>query len=145
MNYQLHKIPVWYWIATVFFLLWNIMGVVSFFYHVFLPEEYFNALPENQKALFSQYPLWTKIAFAMAVFGGLIGTIGLITRRKWARKYFIISLIGIIPQMIHSLYFTDTIEIHGPREAFLMPIMIVVIGIFLICFSNSCIKKGWLN
>ena len=29
------KIPIWFWVVTIFYLLWNIMGVLSFFVHTF--------------------------------------------------------------------------------------------------------------
>lgn len=139
------KVPVWFWILSVFFLLWNIMGVISFFAHTFVSEDYLAALPDNERALYGEFSLWTTIIFAVAVFGGFIGSFGLLLRRKWAKIAFIISLCGIIPQMIHNVFFTKSIEVYGPGQAAAMPIMVVVFGVLLIWFSNSCIKKGWLK
>lgn len=144
MESQNTKIPAWYWILAILFLLWNLMGVGSFFMHVFVSQETLDALPPAERELWLSYPFWTKIVFAMATFGGLLGAIGLVVKKKWARTAFIISLAGILPQMIHSLYFTNSREVHGPGTE-VMPMLIILIGIFLIWFSTFAIKKGWLK
>lgn len=139
------KIPVWFYIASAFFFLWNIMGITSFFMHTFVTEETLNALPANERALYGEYPFWVTIAFALAVFGGTLGSIGLLMQKKWAKTAFIISLIGIIPQMIHNIFFTSSMEVYGPGQAATMPILVVIFGIFLIWFAQYSIKKGWLK
>ena len=139
------KIPVWFWILAVFFLLWNIMGVLSFFSHVFISDKMLTKLPEDQSALYGEYPLWTNVVFAIAVFGGLFGSLGLILKKKWAKLAFIVSLGGIIPQMIHNLFFTKSIEVYGPGQAAIMPVMVVTFGVFLIWFSKYATHKNWLK
>lgn len=139
------KTPTWFWVVAVFFLLWNIMGVVSFFYHTSLSAEDLALLPDNESALYADFPLWTTTAFALAVFGGMLGAIGLILKKKWSKMAFIVSLLGIIPQMGYNVFFTKSMEVYGPGEALTMPVMVLVIGVFLIWFSNYAIKKEWLN
>ncbi|NQU31835.1 MAG: hypothetical protein HQ521_01260 [Bacteroidetes bacterium] len=138
------KIPKWYWIVAVFVLLWNLMGVGSFYIHTFITDEAMQALPIAEQDLYNSYPLWTKIVFAIAVFGGAIGSIGLVIKKKWAKSAFIISLLVIIPQMIHDLFFTNARDVYGPVSV-VMPIMVIVIGVLLVWFSAFGIKKGWLK
>ena len=138
------KIPIWFWIVTIFMLLWNIMGVMTFFQYMFISDETLAAMPDNERALYGEYPMWTNIVFAMAVFGGTMGSIGLLLKKKWARTMFIISLIGIIPQMIHNVFMTGSMEVYGPGSL-IMPILVVVLGIFLLWFANYSIKKNWLS
>lgn len=139
------KIPVWFWIVSIIFLLWNIMGVLSFLMHAFISEEAIAALPSNERALYTEYPAWTTIVFAIAVFAGLLGAIGLVLKKKWSKMVFIISLMAIIPQMIHNVFFTSSIEVYGAAQAATMPAMVVVFGLFLVWFSMFGIKKGWLK
>ena len=65
-------------------------------------------------------------------------------KKKWAKSAFIISLVALIPQMIHNLFFTKAREVYGPGIE-LMPIMIIVFGVFLLWFSAFGIKKDWLK
>lgn len=139
------KIPIWFWVTAVFFLLWNSMGVISFFAHTFISEEDLALLPTQERELYGDYPIWTTIVFAIAVFGGLLGAVGLILRKTWSKTAFIISLLAIVPQMTHNLFFTKSVEVYGVGQAAAMPIMVVVFGLFLVWFSSYGIKKNWLK
>ncbi len=139
------KIPKWFWVLAVISLLWNIMGILSFFVHTFITDEALAKLPDNERALYSEYTICTTIIFAIATFGGLIGSLGLILKRKWAKIFFIISFLAIVPQMIHNVFFTKSIDVYGLAQATTMPVLVVLFGAFLIWFSNYSIKKNWLK
>ena len=139
------KIPKWFWAVAIFFLLWNIMGIFSFFAHTFISEEALAALPQKERELYGDYPIWTIIVFAIAVFFGFFGSLGLILKKKWSKSAFIISFCAIVPQMIHNVFFTKSMDVYGPGQAVTMPVMVVVFGLLLIWFSNYSIKKDWLK
>ena len=139
------KLPVWFWIVVIVFLLWNIVGVFSFFAHTFISDEAIAKLPAAERELYGEYPFWTTIVFAVAVFFGIAGSLGLILKQKWSKIAFIISFIAIVPQMIHNVFFTKSIEVYGIAQAVTMPILVVVFGIFLVWFSDFSIHKKWLK
>ena len=139
------KASAGYWVLTIFCILWNIMGVLSFFGHTFITEEAIALLPENEKALYGEYPIWVTVIFAIAVFTGFLGSIGLAAKKKWAKLMFAISLGAIIPQMVHNVFFTSSIEVYGMVQACLMPTLVVAFGIWFFMFSRSAIKKGRLS
>ena len=145
MEIQKAKTPTWYWVLSIIFLLWNFMGILSFFAHTFITEEALTALPANERELYGDYPLWTTIVFAVAVFGGTIGCIGLLMKKKWSKTAFIISILAIIPQMVHNVFFTKSMDVYGPGQAATMPVMVLVLGFVLIWFSGFAIKKNWLQ
>lgn len=144
MENQEIKIPKWYWILVVILLLWNLMGVGSFFQHTMISQEALDAMPANEAELYGKYPLWTHIAFALSVFGGVLGCIGLLLRKKWSKTILIISFVSIIVQMAHSLFIAKATEVYGPG-AVVMPIMVILIGVFLVWLADFGIKKGWLK
>lgn len=145
MEHEKIKIPIWFWVVSIFFLLWNIMGVFSFLAHTFISNEALAELPSNERELYGEYPLWTTIAFAIAVIAGIIGAIGLVLKKKWSKIAFVISLLAIIPQMIHNVFFTKSIEVYGVVEAVTMPALVVIFGLFLVWFSMFGTKKHWLK
>lgn len=138
------KIPTWYWIVVVVLLLWNLMGIASFYMHVFITDEALAALPENEAALYGQYAMWTSIVFAIAVFGGALGTVGLLMKRKWAKQLLVISLIAIIIQMSHSLFMTDSMVVYGTMQALTMPVLVILIAIYEVTLANKAIRNGWI-
>lgn len=139
------KAPVSFWIISIIMLLWNFMGVFSFYFHTFITDEQLAALPEDQAALYDEYPMWITIVFAIAVFAGTIGCIGLLMKKAWVKKVFIISLIAIIIQMGHNMFFTSTIEVYGAFQAAFMPLLVAIIGAFLVWYAGYCEKKGWIS
>lgn len=144
MEKQIKKIPGWFWVVAILMLLWNLMGVMSFFQNILISDETLKSLPQNEQELYGNYPLWTKIAFGIAVFGGAIGCIGLLLKAKWARTVFIISLVAILVQMYHSLFISGAMEVYGPGAA-VMPVMVIAGAIFLVWFAGFGIKKAWLK
>ena len=97
----------------------------------------------EQLEMISSSPSWVIAVFAIAVFGGLLGSLALLLRRKIARELFIVSLIGIIAQMYHNLFMIDSVAIYGPGAA-IMPIMVLAFALFLLWFSKFSEKKSWL-
>ena len=94
--------------------------------------------------LYTNVPAWATAAFAIAVWFGALGCLLLILRKKIAKMVLLISLIGIIVQMIYNVFMSKSMEVYGPGGA-IMPIMVMVIGIFLIWFSQKSITKGWIS
>lgn len=145
MEHEKIKIPIWFWVVSIFFLLWNTMGVFSFLAHTFISNEALAELPSNERELYGEYPLWTTIVFAIAVIAGMIGAIGLVWKKRWSKMAFVISLLAIIPQMIHNVFFTKAIEVYGVVEAVTMPALVVLFGLFLVWFSMLANRKHWLK
>ena len=144
MHTQSSKIPIWFWLVTILMLAWNLMGVMSFFQHILASEEAIQLLPQNERDLYGAYPFWTKIAFAIAVFGGTLGCVGLLLKSKWSRLLLVISLLGILAHLYHSLFISGAMEVYGPG-AVVMPVMVILIALFLVWFAGIGISKGWLK
>nr|WP_299033744.1 hypothetical protein [uncultured Tenacibaculum sp.] len=133
-----------FWIIGVAALVWNGLGVMQYLGMAYMTDEIKAALPEAERALYENVPTWVTAAFAIAVFGGLIGSAFLLMRKKLARPMFLISLIAIVVQMSYSLFMSRAAEVYGPGSV-IMPIMVIVIGVFLLMYSKKTIAKGWLS
>lgn len=133
-----------FWIIGVAALVWNALGVMQYLGLAYMTDEVRAALPEAERALYENIPTWVTAAFAIAVFGGLIGSAFLLMRKKLARPMFLISLIAIIVQMSYNLFMSRAAEVYGPGSV-IMPIMVIVIGVFLLMYSKKTIAKGWLS
>ncbi|MEN8124188.1 MAG: hypothetical protein ABFR32_03585 [Bacteroidota bacterium] len=84
-SYGKIKTPIWFWIAAIFFYSLEYNGSFSFFVHTFVSEEALAKLPEQERELYGDYPIWTTIVFAIAVFGGLLGSLELLLKKKWSK------------------------------------------------------------
>lgn len=138
------KPPTSFWIISIVALIWNLMGVSAYMMQAFMTTNTLMELPVEEQALYTNTPAWATAAFAIAVFGGTLGSISLLLRKKWTKPVFLVSLIGIIIQMIHSFFLSKNMDVYGPG-AMIMPIMVLIIGVYLLLYSKSAIAKGWLS
>ncbi len=138
------KIPTWFWVVAGLGLVWNAMGAMAFIQSMMITPEAISELKPDHQQHISDTPLWATIAFALAVFGGLIGCLLLLLKNKLALPVLILSFLGILTQMVNSFVLMNGYEVFGPG-GLAMPIMILIIAPLLIWLAKSAISKGWLN
>ena len=144
-NSQTVKPPVWFWVVSVFALLWNLMGVMNYLGQAFMKEELQAQMPADQVVLMENTPAWVTAAFAIAVWGGALGCIALLLRKKWAKAALSISLVGILAQMGYSFFMTNAAEVYGQTQGIIIPLLVITIGVFLLLFARLSDKKMWLS
>jgi hypothetical protein len=138
------KPSVAFWIISVLALLWNLMGVAAYIEHVTMTQEVLLAKPIEEQQLYADIPVWATAAFAIAVWGSTLGCILLLLRKKLATPVLSISFAAVLVQMVHSLVISKSIEVYGPG-GMIMPIMIMLVGAFLIWYSRKATALGWLK
>ena len=136
------KIPTWFWIVSIIALIWNLLGIMGFFANVNLSEAALAQFPEAEQAIYRTTPIWATIAFAIAVFAGAIGSLGLVLRKTWAKPLLIASLIGAIIQMFHAFVLAKGIEIYG-IERMILPMVVILIAALLVWLANNVQTKEW--
>lgn len=136
--------PVWFWVISIVALLWYLMDTSAFFMRVLMTEEAIKAMPENQQHLYRDMPLWVNIAFACEVFGGTLGCIAILLKKKWALPLFTISILGTLAQTSNIWFLTDAISAMG-APAIVMPLVAIIIAAAMILFAKVAITKDWLR
>ena len=144
MTTEQSKPATWFWVVGVVALVWNAMGVVAYLGTVMMTPEAREAMTEQQRALLDATPAWATGAFALAVWGGALGSLLLLLRKKLATTVLIVSFAGILVQMFHAFALSNSIEVYGPG-GMIMPILVLAFGAFLIWFSRTAADKGWLS
>lgn len=138
------KIPVWFWVVTLVCLVWNLLGVMAFISQMMLSADDLAAMAEAERNLYETTPGWATGAFALAVFAGAIGCIGLLLRKNWALWVLVLSLLGVLVQMSYSFLISDFFDVYG-ADAAIMPVVVIIIALFLVWFSRMAAGRGWLN
>ena len=133
-----------FWIIGVVALLWNAIGIVSYWMTVTVSPQALQAMTAPERALYQGIPIWVTSAYAIAVFGGTLASIALLLRRAWAVPVFVLSLAAILVQMGHAFFMTTMLEVHGLGGA-VLPMLVIVVAIYLVAFSRSARKKGWIR
>jgi hypothetical protein len=136
--------PASYWIVAVLALLWNLLGVAMFCIQIAATPEQVAAMPPEQQQILQATPSWLQIAYAVAVFGGVLGAIGLLMKRRWASMFFLLSLLGLIVQIVGTFAMTPAWQVLGPA-GLAMPALLLVIALFLLSYSRRAAARGWLH
>lgn len=140
----MNKPPRWFYVVAAIALLWNLLGCVAFIGDLRLTAADIAQMPAEHQALYAARPAWAVAATAIAVFGGVLGCIGLLMRKKWALPVFVLSLIGIIVQDIGLFVLADAVKLAGPVVAVLQGVVLIV-AIGLIVLSRKAIARIWLQ
>ena len=135
--------PIWFWIVSVLALIWNLMGVKAYLDQVFMPDDVFAQMTQEMQNLLNQTPAWVTSAFAVAVWGGAIGSLLLVLKKRLAYPILIISLIGALTQMFYA-FFIAKVSDFRPEEV-VMPIMIIIFGIGLVFFAKKAKEADWIS
>jgi hypothetical protein len=138
------KPPFGFWVISIIALLWFLMDLSAFAMRVFMLEESLATMPENQQQLYVLMPQWVNFVFAAEVFGGVLGSLLLLVKKRWALPLFIVSIIGVIGQTFYVYFLSDAISLMG-TPAIVMPLLAIAIGISIIVFTKSAIAKNWLH
>jgi hypothetical protein len=133
-----------FWVVAIIALIWNGMGAAAYLSSVTMSPETLEALPEAQRNIITSTPAWATGAFALAVWGGLFGSLLLLMRKKLATPVLVASFAGIVVQMSHAFFMTNSIEVYGPG-GMIMPVMVLAIGAYLIYFSRNATANGILQ
>ncbi len=133
-----------FWIISVLALIWNLMGVANYLGSTMIePATFLETQGQAFVDLLSSKPAWATAAFAIAVFSGVLGCLGLLLRKSWSRILFVISLLGVI---VHTAwgFMSGLFKIVGTFDQVLAGIIFLV-AIFLIWFSSRMISQGVLR
>lgn len=128
-----------FYIIGVLALIWNGLGVMAYLVRAFMTDEMIAQLPKEQQAeMMTVYPSWVTAAFAIAVFAGVLASIFLLMRKKFAFSLFVLSAVAAIAQHIYLFMNVEMTSV-------VMPIMVIVVCIFLVWYSKKNIGDGVLN
>ena len=72
------------WLIGIIGGLWSLMGVVSFMLTQMNVEAVMSRFPPEQREYFESFPLWAVAFWAIGVFGGVIGCLLLLLKKRLA-------------------------------------------------------------
>ena len=139
------KAPWHLWVVGVVAVLWNGFGCFDFTMTYTQGEAWFDSMgmTEPQKAYFDAMPAWTHVAWAVGVWGGLLGGLTLLLRRRWATTIFLISFLGWAAGAVYAFALSNGMEAMG--EMWPMQIVIGAACVFFVWYAWTMGKRGVLR
>lgn len=133
----------YYWIVGIVFL-WDLSGVGAYLSTVMMTPEALAALPDAERELMENAPAWTTGAFAIAVFGGIVGTLLMLMKKAIALPVLIVALAAVAVNMFYTWFMTDAADVYGAAQA-VLAVVVFAVAAFIVWYANSAKAKGWIT
>lgn len=127
------NVPGRYWAVAVLAFAWEAFGC-----YIYTSQSLLDA--GAREGGYAAMASWQWGVFAVAVWSGLIGAIGLLLRKAWATWALLVSLIAAAVQY-------GVAAAQGGIDAGARPIAIavLVVGVALVIFSSRAKRAGWIG
>lgn len=136
--------PRMFYIVSAVALVWNLIGISAYVQQATLSPEALAQIPELQRTFFETRPAWATSAFAIAVNGGALGCVLLLLRKALAYYMFMLSLLGVAVQSLHSWVLSNGLEVFGSGGV-IVALPVWIVGIYMIWYAKDAQNKGWID
>lgn len=132
------------WVVGIVALLWNGMGALDYVMTQTRNAAYMEQFTPEQLEYFYSFPAWLVALWAIAVWGGVLGSVLLLLRRRLAEHVFLVSFVAMVITTIHNFVLTDGMEkMGGGAAAFSAVIFLVALGLYL--YARHLARRGVLT
>lgn len=128
-----------FWAVCLLGLVWNIGGAANYLMQTNM--EFVNSMPATHQAIIIGRPAWATGGFALGVFGGALGCILLMLVQRTSLYVFLLSLLGIVVTMIHTINVIMSEVEFSVSEVFVMVVLPVVVAVALLLYAKSALAK----
>ena len=132
-----------FWVIGVVALLFNVGGIINFFMQT--NPDTVAEMRDSFRLIVEGRPGWATGAFAIAVFGGALGSLLLLLRKSVAYYLLIASLLGVIVQTIPFLRMIGSPLVFDPLEVIMAFVVSLAFAAFLVWYSKHVERKGWVS
>lgn len=139
------KTPMHLWIIGVVALLWNAVGAVDYVMTQTKNEAYMGQFTAEQLEFFYGLPMPIVAAWAIAVWGGVLGAVLLLLRKRLAVSVFLVSFIAMVITAIHNYGLSNGLEAIGDTGALVFTAVIFVVALLLYLYSRNQMLRGILD
>lgn len=132
------------WAIGAASVLWNGVGVWQWYQKVTGAQAYWSALTMEQVFYLRSAPLWTDVAYGVAVWCGLLGALMLLLRRKLAFNAFVAGLIAMLAHAAYVLVLSNGREVIGAGGT-AFTLVVALIFAVQIAYSHWARRKGLIR
>ena len=133
------------WVIGGIALLWNAMGAFDYVMTQTGNEAYMSGFTPEQLAFFYGFPPWVVAAWAIAVWGGVLGALLLLLRRRLAVSVFLISLVAMVITTFHNYFLSNGMEVSGDAFSLIFTAAIFLIALALFLYARAMHKRNVLG
>jgi hypothetical protein len=145
------RTPWHLWVVGIVSLAWNAFGANDYLQTQLGNLAYFESMmdgieatPQQALAYFQSYPAWFHGAWAVGVWGAVLGSLLLVLRTRFAVHAFALSLLGLATTTVYQMVVGQPDWVQNTTTT-IITIVIWSIATFLLIYAASMRSKGVLR
>jgi hypothetical protein len=127
------RAPAWLRIVAALGLIWTCIGVYAYLATV-------GVVKGGEGMSMAQMPAWVTGAFAVSVFAGLLGCLGLLLLMRWSKLLLLLSFVAVLAQDVWKVALTSASGDQLP-----LTVAVNLVALLLVWVAYSADGKGWLR
>jgi len=139
------RAPWHLWVVGVLAVLWNCMGAYDYLMTETRNEGYMSGFTPEQLEFFYGFPTWVVAFWAVAVWGGVLGAVLLLLRKKLAAGVLLVSFLSMVVTTIHNFVLSDGLEVIGDPFSLVFSAVIFVVALLLYLYARAMKNLGVLT
>ncbi len=133
------------WLVGVLALLWNGVGAFDYLMTETRNASYMGTFTPEQLAYFYGLPKWVVSTWALSVWGGVLGSVLLLMRKRWAVPVFGLSLVALLLTSFHNFVLSNGLAVMGGAGALVFTAVIFVVAVALLIYARRLARNGVLR
>ena len=146
------RTPAHLWVVGVLALLWNAFGAYDYMMTRMRNTDYFASMmpgvdPNAVLAWIDAFPIYAQVGWGLGVWGGVLGSVLLLMRSRYAVWAFAVSIVGMALSLGYQILRAPPMPGADALGAMadVMPLVIIFVGLVLLAYAYSQAKKGVLR
>jgi hypothetical protein len=150
-NGMTERAPIHLWVVGGLATLWNAFGGYDYWMTRMRDTDYLAGMlpgvdPQATLAWIDSFPMWAQFGWGLGVWMGVLGSLLLLARSRWAVHAFGLSLIGMALSFGYQFSGASPMpEGMGGGAMTYVPLVIIFIGLLLFAYARAMAKKGVLR
>ena len=135
------RTPWHLWVIGIVALLWSAMGALDYVMTQTMNEAYMSQFTAEQLAFFTGFPTWVVAAWAIAVWGGVLGGLLLLFRQRYAVWVFLASLIAMSITAFQNYVLSSGMEVMGDAFSLMFTAVIFLLALAFFLYARAMEKR----
>lgn len=142
--------PVHLWIVGGLATVWNGFGCYDYLMTRMRDTDYLSKMmptvdPNVALAWIDGFPIWAQFGWGLGVWGGLVGSILLLLRSRWAEWAFALSLIGALLGLGYQIVAAPPLAGAEGAMFEVMPFVIIIVALALFLYARAMRARSVLS
>lgn len=140
------RTPWHLWLVGAVAVLWNAYGCYDYLMSQTQGDAYLRqgGMTEAQIGYYHAMPPWMTAVWAIGVWGGALGAVLLLLRRRWAFHAFVASIAAYVLSLVYSRLMSNGGQVFGP-DTLVMNAVILAACAFFCWYAWRMTKAGVLR